>query len=171
MWCMYERYWTEFNPLLSCRNWVHKRCSGIKTSLRNCVDFICKTCSTTTGAVDPFPTCTTTDRDKFEIVSEFCYLGDVIGQAGGCTDAVTGHIGSAWKAFQELLLILTNKGISLVNHGKVFKARIRSALLYGSETWPLTTEDFSRIKRCDHAMIRWLSNVKIKQKHATEDLR
>ena len=48
---------------LSCRNGVHKRCSGIKTSLRNCgEDFICKTCSTTTGPVHPFPTCITIDR-------------------------------------------------------------------------------------------------------------
>ena len=126
---------------LSCRNWVQKRCSGIKTHLRNCEDFICKTCSATTGAVDPFPTCITIDRDEFEIVSEFCYLGDVIGQAGGCTDAVTARIGSAWKVFHEILLILTNKGISLVNRGKVFKACVRSVFLYASETWPLSTED------------------------------
>ena len=68
---------------LSCQNWVHKWCSGIKTSLRNCEDFICKTCSIT-GAVDPFPTCITINRDESEIASEFCYLGDVIEQVGGC---------------------------------------------------------------------------------------
>ena len=50
--------------------------------------------------------------------------------------SVTARIGSAWKAFHELLPILTNKGISLVNRGKVFKACVRSVLLYGSETWP-----------------------------------
>ena len=65
---------------------------------------------------------------------EFCCLGDVIGQAGGCTDAVTARIGSAWKAFHELLPILTNRGISLANRGKVFKACVRTVLLYGSET-------------------------------------
>ena len=84
---------------------------------------------------------------------------------------MTARIGSAWKTFHELLPISQNKGISLVNRGKVFKACVRSVLLYGSETWPLPTEDLSRIKRCDHAMIRWLSNVKIEQKHYTEDLR
>ena len=145
---------------LSCWNWVHKWCSGIKTSLRNCEHFTCKTCSTTTGTVDPFPTCITIDRDEFEIVSESCYLGDVIRQAGGRTDAVTARIGSAWKAFHKLLPVLTNKGIFLVNRGKVFKACVRSVLLHGSETWPLSTEDLSRIKRCGHAMIRWLSNLK-----------
>ena len=113
-----------------------------------------KTCSTTTGAVDPFQTCITIDRDEFEIFSEFCHPGDIIGQAGGCTDAVTARIGSAWKAFHEHLPIFTNKGISLVNHGKVYKACVRNVLLYGSETWPLPTEDLPQIKRCDHAMIR-----------------
>ena len=118
---------------------THKRCSSIKRSLRNCEDFICKTCSTTTGAVDLFPTCITIDRDEFEIVSEFCCLSDVIGQAGGCTDTVTARIGSTLKAFQELLPILTNKSIFLANRGKVFKACFRSVLLYGSETWPMST--------------------------------
>ena len=85
---------------LSCWNWVHKPWSGIKTSLRNREDFICKTCSTTAGAVDPFPTCIIIDRDEFDIVSEFCYLGDVVRQAGGCIDPVSARIGSAWKASQ-----------------------------------------------------------------------
>ena len=95
---MYERRWSEFNPL-SCQIWVHKRCSGIKTSLRNCEDFICETCSTTAGAVDFFPTCIAIDRDEFEIVIEFCYLGDVIGQAGGCTDSVSARIGQLGRLF------------------------------------------------------------------------
>ena len=139
---------------LGCRKWVHKRCSGIKGSLRSCVDFICKTCSTFTGDTNPSPTSISIGSKEFEVVSEFCYLGDVIGQAGGCTDAVTARTGSAWKAFHELLPILTNRGISLANRGKVFKACVRTVLLYGSETWPISTEDLARIKRCDHAMIR-----------------
>ena len=83
---------------------------------------------------------------------------------------MTARIESAWKSFHELLPILTNKDISFVNCGKVFKACVRSVLLYGSETWLLSTEDLSQIKICDIAMIQWLSNVK-KQKHSTEDLR
>ena len=91
------------NSILSCQNWVHKRCSGIKTCLRNCEDFICKTCSATTRAVDPFPTCIAINRDKFEIVSEFCYL-NALGQTGDYTEDVTARIGTAWKTFHELLL-------------------------------------------------------------------
>ena len=94
-------------------------------------------------AVDPFPTCITINKYEFEIVSEFCYLGEVIRQTGGCTDAVSAPIGSACKAFHKLLPILTNKGISLANRRKVFKACVRSVVLYGSETWSLSTEDLS----------------------------
>ena len=156
---------------LGCRKWVHRRCSGIKGSLRSCGDFICKTCSTITGYTNPSPTSISVGSEELEVISEFWYLGDVIGQAGGCTDAVTAHIGSAWKAFHELLPILTNRGISLANRGKVFKACVRTVLLYGSETWPISTEDLARIKKCDHAMIRWICIVKIEQKLSTEVLR
>ena len=155
----------------SCKKWIHKRCSGIKGSLRNCEDFVCNACIAVEDNVDHLPTSLSIDNDEFEIVSQFCYLGDIIGQAGGCVDAVTARIGSAWKAFHELLPILTNRGISLANRGKVFNACVRTVLLYGSETWALSTEDLGRIKRCDHAMIRWLCNVKIEQKHTTDDLR
>ena len=51
--------------------------------------------------------------------------------------------------------------ISLANCGKVFKACVRTVLLHGSETWPISTEDLAHIKRCDHAMICWICNVKI----------
>ena len=46
-----------------------------------------------------------------------------------------------------LLPILKNKDISMVNREKVFKTCARSAVLYGSETWPLSTEDLLQIKR------------------------
>ena len=35
----------------------------------------------------------------------------------------------------------------------------------------MATEELTQIKRCDHAMIRWLCNVKTEQKNSTEDLR
>ena len=77
---------------LSCRNWVHKRCSRIKATLRNRKDFVCKNCLTTAGADDPFPTCIATRKDNFKVASEFCYLVDPIGQASGSIDAISACI-------------------------------------------------------------------------------
>ena len=92
---------------LRCKKWVHKSCLSIRESLRNCKDFICKTCWTIAEADHPFPICIT-----IETVIEFCYLGDIIGQAGGSNDIVAVCIWSTWKVFHELLCILTNRGIS-----------------------------------------------------------
>ena len=48
--------------VLSCvHKGVHKRCSGIRESLRNCQDFMCKSCSTVAEADDHFPTFITID--------------------------------------------------------------------------------------------------------------
>ena len=48
------------------------------------------------------------DNDSFQVESTFKDLGDTIDQCGGCSDAVSTYIVSSWKAFQELLSILTN---------------------------------------------------------------
>ena len=106
--------------------------TGIRESLRNGKEFICKICSTVAGTDDPFSTCIAIDRDEFETVTEFSYLDDVIGQARGHIEAVTTRIRSSWKDFLELLLILMSRGISLWNREKVFKVCVRSLLLYGS---------------------------------------
>jgi len=60
------------------------------------------------------------DGDEFDTVTSFCYLGDVLGQAGGCADVVTARIRSAWKAFHKLLPILSNCAVLYVNRGNVF---------------------------------------------------
>ena len=46
-----------------------KRWPGIRENLRNCNDFICKSCSIVAEADDPFPMCIT-DGDEFETFNE-----------------------------------------------------------------------------------------------------
>ena len=55
----------------------------------------------------------TVNGETLETVESFCYLGDMIGQDGGCSDAVNTRVRSAWKKFRELLPILTNRSFSL----------------------------------------------------------
>ena len=55
-----------------------------------------------------------------EVVPTFCYLGDTVGQSGGCADAINARIVSSWKAFRALLPVLTNRGINLKTRGYVF---------------------------------------------------
>jgi len=155
-----------------CKHWVHKRCSGNKGRLKDDPDFKCRKCS---GDVAQ-PTVPDLDRvvldgEELEVVMSFCYLGDVTGQRGGCYDATTARIRSAWKKFRELLPILTCRGISLRNRGNAYSSCVRSVLLYASETWPVTVDDIARLCRCDHAMIRWICSSKLADKVSVSDLR
>lgn len=53
----------------------------------------------------------------------------------------------------------------------MYNACVRSVLLYASETWALNVEDTNRIKRTDHAMLRWICSVKLSDKLSMKELR
>ena len=156
---------------IGCRQWVHKKCSGVVGPLKNVVDFECKKCR---GLVLPLPMAPfenlKIENDVFEKVASFRYIGDTVGQAGGCIDAVIERIKAGWGAFRELLPVLTNRSISLKNRGNMFRMCIRKILLYGSETWATTVEDMNRISAADNSMVRWICNVRLQQKIKTQDL-
>ena len=152
-----------------CQHWVHKRCSGIKGRLVEDETFVCPACSNPrmpTPAVN-----IVVDGDSLESVSTFCYLGDTVGDNGGCMDAITARMKSAWKKFRELLPILSNKSISLKSRGKVFVAGVRGVLLHASETWAVTTDDTKRLERTDNAMVRWICSTKITDRTPMSELR
>ena len=50
-------------------------------------------------------------EETFEVVPTFQYLGDVIGESGGCTTSA--HITTGWKSLRQLLSIITNHVILL----------------------------------------------------------
>src|SRR2546426_8684962 len=49
----------------------------------------------------------------FECVTEFCYLGDMIGAGGGAGDASRTRVRCAWGKFNELQPVLAERGTSL----------------------------------------------------------
>ena len=56
-----------------------------------------------------------------EGVSEFCYLGDVIGAGGGAREASMARVRCAWAKFSELGAILKRRGASLRVKGNLFR--------------------------------------------------
>ncbi len=69
-----------------------------------------------------------------DVVDSFCYLGDVILCDGGAEAAVRGRIACAWKRWRELASLLVNQSIPLGSRAQVYRACVRSVLLYGAET-------------------------------------
>ena len=128
---------------LVCGFWVHKCCSNIKDPLKPNPDLKCKKCR---GEIS---NATGSDIDSVGINSEeiekrfFCYLGDFIGQLGGCVNATTARIRLEWKKFSELLPILTCNGLSLKTRDYTFNECVHSVLLYASKTWAATQQNVS----------------------------
>ena len=143
-----------------CSKWVHKKCSGRKR-VTDDPNFRCARCLGTARPIDgrPFTEYQLGD-DKLEVVPCFCYLGDMLGAAGGCDSATITRVGCAWKKFRELLPVLTSSSLSLRVRGHIYSVCVRSAMLHAAETWPLNTSDLHRLQRNDRAMIRWICKVK-----------
>ena len=78
-----------------CLSWIHKKCNGIKGSLRRDPDFSCL------GKVRPLDGRlglvkeVLVDDQKVEAVQEFCYLGDKLFAGKGCELAAVTHCKSA----------------------------------------------------------------------------
>ena len=155
-----------------CGFWVQKCCTNIKGPLKPDPNFKCKKCrGEVSNATVPDMEPVIINGEEIQKVSSFCYLGDFIGQRGGCFDATTARIRSAWNKFRDLLPILTCRGLSSMVRGYAYNACVRSVLLYASETWAATQEDVSRLNRNDMMMIRWICSAKLRDKVPSEELR
>ena len=151
-----------------CSKWVHKRCSGIAGNLTSVRNFKCKAC------VNPRPAeikKVELNGTEYEVVNQFCYLGDMLSAGGGAEASTVARVRSGWKKFRELLPLLTSRTFSHKVKGRLYTACVRSAMLYGSETWPLKQEDLSRVIRTDMQMIRWMCNVSLSDRKSSEELR
>ena len=73
-------------------------------------------------------------NDQLEVVRLPCYLGGVTGKSGGCYNATTSSIRSAWKKFHELISIVCNKNLSTANCGHIYNSCVRFVSLYESKT-------------------------------------
>jgi hypothetical protein len=80
------------------------------------------------------------------------------------------RVRSAWAKFRELAPILTSRGASLKIKGKVYKACVQRVLVYGSETWPMKTEDMNRLKRTERMMVRWMCGVILRDRRSSGEL-
>ena len=129
---------------IGCQKWVHKRCSGVKGALKKVEGtFKCKRC--VNGV-------TIREAEKglnegIEKVESFVYLGDKLNAGGGCLSAVTVRVRVGWMKFRELSGILCGKKWSVKMKGRVYKACVRAAMVYGGETWVMRKEEEGVLQR------------------------
>jgi len=152
-----------------CDRWVHARCSGIRGALsKNSLGFTCRVCKG--QQVQNVEKNFEVEGAIYEKVKTFCYLGDTIEAEGGTTAATTKRIQCAWMKWRELAPVLVRNGTPRRLKGKIFRVCVRSAMLYGSETWALRAEDMRRMERADMRMIRWMCGISLLERKTREQI-
>ena len=101
----------------SCRQWVHKKCSSIKSFFASDLDFKCALCLGAARSVDGRLVKEVMVGDEsLEVVLEFCYFGDMLSAGSGCELASKARCKCAWGKFFQLKLIscLVNNNFTYV---------------------------------------------------------
>ena len=84
-----------------CNLWIYKRCPGVKGTLNKESMFRYRKCKgekVPNGSLN-FTHCIHVDEDTFKAVPTFQYIGEVIGESGGCVDTTSASITTAWKTY------------------------------------------------------------------------
>ena len=72
--------------------------------------------------------------------------------------------------FKECGELLNSKRFSLKMKAMDYRSCVRSAMLYGSETWCLRENEMAILRRTERAMVRAMCGAKLMEKKRTEDL-
>ena len=150
-----------------CENWVHSRCAKIKrATARLAMHFVCLKCKgMKEGTMDSIEKLC----DEVETVNRFCYLGDRLNASGGCEAAVTARVRIGWVRFRECGELLLGNRLPLKMKGKVYRCCVRSAILYGSETWCQKENEKAILRRTERAMVRAMCGQKVVDRKTTKE--
>ena len=70
------------------------------------------------------------------------------------------RVAAAWGRWREISNLLVNRNIGLRSRRRVYEACVRSALLYGAETWALMNSLTEVLRSCDRRMLRYMAGVR-----------
>ena len=90
--------------------------------------------------------------------------------SGGNEAAVTARTRIGWIKFIECGELLYGRKFSLKIKGRIYHSCVRSAMLYGSETWCLRKNEMAILKRTERAMMREMCGVKLIEKRRIQEL-
>jgi len=96
--------------------------------------------------------------------SDFCYLGSVVAEDSGASTDVNVRTEKARGSFSKLRKVWLSTSIRKDTKIKILNACVKSVLLYGCESWLVTSEIRRKIKifvnRCLRYILRiWWPNI------------
>ena len=107
--------------------------------------------------------------DEVETVNGFCSLRDRLNASDGCEAAVTARVRIGWIRFMECGELLLGNIFPLKMKDKVYRCCVRSAILYGIETWCLKENEKAILRGTERAMVRAMCSQKVVDRKTTEE--
>nr|VZI00899.1 unnamed protein product [Spirometra erinaceieuropaei] len=102
------------------------------------------------------------DGCQLEEVDSFKYLGARLLPNGRSKDDIVSRIDDARWVFSSLRKCLWNRrDLSIATKIRVYRASVRSVLLYGCECWALRVADERKLEVFDHHCLRIILRVKL----------
>nr|VZI51459.1 unnamed protein product [Spirometra erinaceieuropaei] len=102
------------------------------------------------------------DGCQLEEVDSFKYLGARLLSNGQSKDDIVSRIDADRWVFSSLRKCLWNRrDLSIATKIRVYRASVRSVLLYGCECWALRVEDERKLEVFDHHCLRIILRVKL----------
>ena len=113
-------------------------------------------------------------KNSTEVVDSAVYLFivqtiDRLNASGGREAAVTARVRIGWVRFRECGELLLGNRFPLKMKGKVYRCCVRSAILYGSETWCLKENEKAILRRTERAMVRAMYGQKVVDRKTTAE--
>nr|XP_034338546.1 uncharacterized protein LOC117692963 [Crassostrea gigas] len=81
----------------------------------------------------------TIEGEELEEVEKFIYLRSIISRTGGSDEDINARISKARQAFAMLKPVWSSTTLNESTKIRIFNINVKSVLLYGCETWRLTT--------------------------------
>ena len=118
-----------------CGKWVRGRCAKMKrVTLSLAKDFVCKEYFETIERIVE-PDEELSFFDQVEFAKSFLLFGDRLKTSGGSEAEVIARMGIGWIKFRECGELLYGRRFLLEIKERIPKSCVRSAMLFGSETW------------------------------------
>ena len=94
-------------------------------------------------------------------VQSFKYIGSTIDRGEGARKDVWTRVTKAWSKWIELSGVICDKKMPTKLKLMAYQTLIRSTLLFGRETWPMSVKDEKRMATTEKRMVRWAMGVSL----------
>ena len=106
------------------------------------------------------PPVITIDNKPLNAVKNFKYLGSIVSSNASMAAEITAQIAKATSVFGRLMKRLwTNRGIRLGTKIGVYKATVLTMLMYGCETWTLSSTHIDHLVKFYLSTLRKISRI------------